>query len=88
MARVLGYGGLANTNGARTFSGKAAASTDNFDDRLRDGTYRRRYSGLMMASVLLLLLAGCAWVQPPRPEVYDCLRPDYGDVLPPEGGCR
>ena len=25
MARVLGYGGLANTNGARSFSGKEAA---------------------------------------------------------------
>ena len=25
MARVLGYGGLANTNGARNFSGKVAA---------------------------------------------------------------
>ena len=25
MARVLGYGGLANTNGTRNFGGKAAA---------------------------------------------------------------
>ena len=25
MARVLGYGGIANTNGARDFSGKAEA---------------------------------------------------------------
>ncbi len=25
MARVLGYGGLANTNGARDFSGKTVA---------------------------------------------------------------
>ena len=26
MARVLGYGGLANTNGARSFAGKTAAA--------------------------------------------------------------
>lgn len=26
MARVLGYGGIANTNGARSFAGKIAAS--------------------------------------------------------------
>ena len=26
MARVLGYGGIANTNGARDFSGKAEAA--------------------------------------------------------------
>ena len=27
MARVLGYGGVANTNGLRDFSGKAEAET-------------------------------------------------------------
>ncbi len=26
MARVLGYGGIANTNGARNFSGKAESA--------------------------------------------------------------
>lgn len=28
MAKTLGYGGIANTNGARDFTGKAAASGD------------------------------------------------------------
>ena len=28
MARVLGYGGLANTNGARDFSGKVEAAIE------------------------------------------------------------
>mgnify|MGYP001576678339 CR=1 FL=1 len=28
MARDLGYGGLANTNGPRSFAGKAAASAE------------------------------------------------------------
>lgn len=37
MARVLGYGGLANTNGARDFSGKAEreAVTDTEDKLIR-----------------------------------------------------
>lgn len=28
MAKVLGYGGVANTNGARSFAGKAAAAVE------------------------------------------------------------
>lgn len=31
MPRVLGYGGLANTNGARNFSGKVPASVSVMD---------------------------------------------------------
>ena len=34
MARVLGFGGLANTNGARDFSGKAESAAVDDDDRL------------------------------------------------------
>lgn len=35
MAVVLGYGGLANTNGARDFSGKVAAAPDVSRSRIR-----------------------------------------------------
>lgn len=53
MARKLGYGGLANTNGARDFSGKAAAVSEDVY-RFRSNAFnRRRYGG--MWSVLILL---------------------------------
>lgn len=35
MARVLGYGGLANTNGARTFTGKEESAGGRRPSRYR-----------------------------------------------------
>lgn len=43
MARVLGYGGVANTNGARDFSGKEAAATGTPARTRFDGIQRRRH---------------------------------------------
>lgn len=52
----LGYGGLANTNIGGDYSGKTEASGDDYDLRLRDGTYRRRF-GWGLAVILFLLFA-------------------------------
>lgn len=58
MARVLGYGGIANTNGARDFSGKAEAEEDEgiFRFRSNDNYNRRRYGGLWFPILLLWLI--------------------------------
>jgi len=56
MARKLGYGGIANTNGARDFTGKTQAAGSN-----RPSMYMRQNGYLMMQvrgfrSIILFLL--------------------------------
>jgi hypothetical protein len=65
--------------------GSLPGDTDSFVDQFRDAQYRRRLSwGLGCAA--LLLMTGC--IQPPRRAVYDCLRPDVGNLLPDKVPCR
>lgn len=54
MARVLGLGGIANTNGARSFAGKAEAVADDAY-RFRSNNFNRRRYGGMWYPVLFLL---------------------------------
>lgn len=58
MAKRLGYGGLANTNGARDFSGKEEAEAEGgaFRFRSNDTYNRRRYGGLWYPVLFLFLL--------------------------------
>lgn len=59
MARRLGYGGVANTNGARDFSGKAEAEPEVGTLHFRSNDFnRRRYSGLWGHAMVLLALMG------------------------------
>lgn len=57
MARVLGYGGLGNTNGARDFSGKAEADAEGGALHFRSNDFnRRRYGGLWGYAMIILSL--------------------------------
>lgn len=57
MARVLGYGGIANSNGARDFSGKEEAEAGpTLHFRSNDTYNRRRYGGLWYPILLLWLI--------------------------------
>lgn len=59
MARKLGYGGLANTNGARTFTGKAEAEPETGVLHFRSNDFnRRRYGGLWGFAMVILTLIG------------------------------
>lgn len=55
--RVLGYGGIANSNGARNFAGKEAATAEGqFRIRSNDNLNRRRYGGLWYPVLILFAL--------------------------------
>ena len=56
MAAKLGYGGVANTNGARDFSGKVEAVADDAYRSRTNNFNRRRYSGLWGHMIILSLM--------------------------------
>lgn len=53
MARVLGYGGIANTNGTRSFAGKSESAGPT-----RTGSWSRYTSVRHTTRHLVLILAG------------------------------
>ena len=56
MARQLGYGGIANTNGIRDFSGKAEAVGNNRPSmHMRQSGYMIMFNRGFRAIILLLL---------------------------------
>lgn len=64
MAKRLGYGGLANTNGARDFIGKAEATDEGSVLHFRSNDFnRRRYGGLWGYAMVIFALIGARYAR-------------------------